>query len=173
MTDAVIAVAVLVGLLIGLPIVLLVILDKLTLPSKKGLQENSRRFVERLQAPDFPAVEKELGRPLPACVQALYANPEELLRGDFEVAAGSDAEPDRRWYVGFYRPADGESARASWAGLGKYFAFADDGCGNPYVIDPKDDDPAVLFFDHETGEFSPVCDHFSEFMSWARFEIKE
>ena len=43
---------------------------------------------------------------------------------------------------------------------------------NGYLIDPKEEDPAVLFHDHETGELSRVCDRFTEFMRWPRLEVK-
>ena len=43
------------------------------------------------------------------------------------AAGGEYATPEHRWYVAFYQPADGQSARDTWPGLQKYFAFADDG----------------------------------------------
>ncbi len=172
MSDKVITVVVIVGIFIGMPVALLLARDWFTRPSKKKIEEYSRQFTERLQHPDFPAVEKHFGRPLPTCVQALYADRQELLRGDFEVAAVRDAAPEHRWYVAFYQPADGQSAKDTWPGLEKYFAFADDGCGNGYLVDPKEEDPAVLFHDHETGELSGVCDRFTEFMRWPRMEVR-
>jgi hypothetical protein len=74
--------------------------------------------------------------------------------------------------VAYYQPADAETVRESWPGLEKYFAFANDGCGNEYLIKPGDDDPPVLFHDHETGELTRVSDHFSEFMQWPRLEAE-
>ncbi len=137
---------------------------------KEEASRYSRRCKERLQHPDFAAVERHFGHPLPACVQTLYANQQELMRGDFLVAASIDAAPETRWYIGFYMPADEESLRDAWPGLEKYFAFADDGSGDRYLIDPKEEDPPVLFHDHETGEISHVCDQFTEFMKWPRFK---
>ncbi len=138
----------------------------------KKMEAYSRQFTERLRHPDFLAVEEHFGHPLPPCVQALYANDQELLRVDFDVAAESDAASENRWYVAFYQPADGKSARESWPDLEKYFAFANDGCGNEYLIEPQDDDPPVMFHDHETGELSRVSNHFSEFMRWPRLEVE-
>jgi hypothetical protein len=43
-----------------------------------------------------------------------------------------------------------------------------EGCGNEYLIDPREDNPPVLFHDHETGELSRLCDRFSEFKDWPR-----
>jgi hypothetical protein len=171
-TDNAITVAVIIGIFVALPVALLLARDWFTRPSKKKMEEYSRQFLERLHHPDFAAVEKYFGRPLPACLQALYADRQEVLRGDFEVAAAPDAPPEDPWHVAFYQPADEQSARDAWPGLEKYFAFADDGCGNGYLIDPTDDDPPVLFHDHETGELSRVCERFTEFMRWPRLAMK-
>ncbi len=170
MTDTVMTVVVIIAIFIGVPVALLRVRDWFRRPSKKTIEEDSRRFTERLQHPDFAAVEKHFGHSLPACLQALYADRQELLRGPFEVAAVPDAKPDHRWHVAFYQPADGQSVREMWPGSENYFAFADDGCGNGYLVDPKDDDPPVLFHDHETGELSRVCDRFTEFMRWPRLD---
>jgi hypothetical protein len=171
MSGNVITVVVIIALFIGVPVAIVLARDWFTRPSKEKLEELSRQFTERLQHPDFPAVERHYGHPLPKAVQLLYADLEELLRADFETAAVPDAPAESRWYVAFYRPADGESARDTWPGLEKYFAFAEDGCGNGYLIDPTVDDPAVLFHDHETGEISRVCDRFTDFMRWPRWKL--
>ncbi len=175
MSDTLIAVVVIFGigiLSVAASVALLLIRDWFTSPSKQKLEEYSRRFIERLRHPDFVAVEEHFGHPLPSCIQSLYVDEEELLRGDFDVAAESDAASENRWYVAYYQPADAETVRESWPGLEKYFAFANDGCGNEYLIEPGDDDLPVLFHDHETGELSRVCDHFSEFMQWPRLEAE-
>lgn len=105
--------------------------------------------------------------------QALYDNREELLRTNFGVAPLPDAAPEHRWSIAFYCPADHEStSEETWPGLERYFAFADDGFGNGYLIDPRHADPAVLFHEHDTGELSRVCDRFTEFMTWPRFEAE-
>lgn len=171
MIDNVIAVVVIIGIgvvTLAVSIALLLLRDRLIQPAREELAEYSRQFTERLQNPDLPAVEEFFGNPLPPSVQLLYADREELSRHDFEVSAAPDADSARRWYVAFYQPADRESARETWPGLEQYFAFANDGCGNEYLIDPREDNPPVLFHDHETGELSRVCDHFSEFMEWPR-----
>lgn len=169
--DNVISVVVITGIglmTLAASIAWLRIRDRLIQPSRDKFAEYSRQFTERLENPDLPAVEELFGHPFPPSVQMLYANRRELLRQDFEVAAAPDADSARRWYLAFYQPADRESARETWPGLVKYFAFANDGCGNEYLIDPREDNPPVLFHDHETGELSRVCDHFSEFMAWPR-----
>ena len=173
MSDNVITVIVIVGLFVGLPVALLVGRDWLARPSRKKLEEYSRQFTQRLQAADLPALEKHFGCALPHAVRALYEDKQEVMRQDFEVAATAEAPEDGRWYLAFYQPADGQNVQDAWPGLEKYFAFADDGCGNGYLIDPKEADPPVLFHDHETGEMTRVCGRFSEFMKWPRLEVRD
>jgi hypothetical protein len=172
MNTTIILVVVLLGIFIGLPVALLLARDSLTRPSKKKIEAYSREFIQRLQHPDYAAVAKYFGRPLPECVRTLYANKEELMLSNFAVAASAAVPEEDRWYVSDYQPADGPSVQDAWPGLEKYFAFADDGAGNGYLIDPAESDPPVLFHDHETGELSRVSDRFTEFMRWPRFEVK-
>lgn len=133
--------------------------------------EHARRFRERLHNPNFELLEAHYACEFPAALKALYANAEELNRGDFEVAESPDASEDKRWYIAFYEPADAEALAHQWLGTEQYFEFANDGCGNGYMIDPSLPDPEVLFHDHETGEFTPVCDSLANFLSWPRIEI--
>jgi hypothetical protein len=135
------------------------------------MDEYSRRFKERLRQPNLDAVAKHFGCQLPRALVGLYQNQTELVRGDFQVAPSVDASKDERWYIGFYEPADAESLEDSWPGSEKYFLFANDGCGNDYLIDPALEDPPVKFHDHETGEISHVCDTLSQFMTWPRIEV--
>lgn len=173
MNDFAIAVILVFGLLIGLPVAMLCVRDWVTRPSKQQIDKAHTRFNERLRNPDLPAVEKHFGHPLPECLRSFYEDRQELLRGDFETAAIPNPAADDRWYVSFYQPADAESVESAWPGTEKYFAFANDGGGNDYLIDPKEQDPAVLFHDHETGDIQLVCEHFTEFMKWPRMTSNE
>jgi hypothetical protein len=173
MSDTIITIVVIAGIFVGLPVGILIVKDWLQRPSPEKLAEHTRRFTERLLHPDLPAIEKHFGGPLPRTIHDLYANTAELQRGDFEVAATATADEEDRWFIAFYQPADAESLRESWPGTESLFAFASDGAGNEYVIDPRGSDPSVRFHDHETGEFTPVCDRLSTFMNWPRLEVSE
>lgn len=163
---------VLVGLaaLIGLTFLIILTQHYFATPSKKQLQEYARGFLLRLQNPDFDAIEKHFGCPLPQVVRALYRDKTEIMRSDFFVAREVDSPEEDRWYIGFYQPADAKSLQERWPGTEQYFAFADNGCGDSYLVDPRQPDPPVFFHYHETGEIDPVCDHFTEFMDWPRLE---
>jgi len=157
---------------VALPLLVLLLRNWTVRAMKKDIAEASRKFNERLFHPDFAALEAHFKHSIPAGLRALYYNRQELERGDFLVAPSPDAPEDQRWFVAFYEPADEESLRDAWPGIGELFAFANDGCGNEYVVDPRLEDPPVRFYDHETGEFLPVCERVSEFMNWLRLEAK-
>ncbi len=173
MTDTIIAIIVIVVVFLGLPVGFLVLRDRLSQPTMEQMEESARQFNERLQTSDFAALEAHFGCPLPDCVRALYANAEELMRRRFEVAPSADLPEEERLFIAFYQPAYAIAAKESWPGIEKYFAFANDGFGNEYIIDPRELDPAILFHDHEDGEIMPICSHFTEFMRWPRFKEKE
>ena len=141
-------------------------------PSRDEIEEASRLFLQRLQSPDFAAVERHFGHPLPECLLALHADKQELMRSDFFVAKTETDAENECWEIAYYQPADEHSVRDASPDMEEYFAFAGDGCGNDYLIDPKQSDPAVLFCDHETGELTRVCNRFTEFMKWPRSRIK-
>lgn len=168
--DNVKVVLTLLGILVGLPIAILLIRDRLTRPSRKRMEEASRQFLERLKNPDLAAMEKHFGTSLPQCLKDLYADRAELLRADFLVAPTHDTPADERHYIAYYQPADAQAVKDAWNGLERYFTFADEGCGNGYLIDPKEADPAVHFHDHETGELTRICSRLSEFLRWPKFD---
>lgn len=174
MSDVILIVVVLLVSYVGIPVAIFFfvrhIRKSFRRPSQHEVEENSRQFLEQLQKPNFAALEQHFGHSFSTALKSLYANQKELLRGEFQVAESIDAEDDERWYIAFYLPANEETLKSMWPGLEKYFAFADDGCGDEFLVDPTLDDPPVLFHDHETGEIEKVCDQFSEFMAWPRRE---
>jgi hypothetical protein len=161
-----------VSLFVLLPVGILLFRNWATRMTRCELDKAAKQFTERLLHPNLAVLEAHFKHPMPAGIRALYANRQELERGDFIVARGPDAPEDARWYVAYYQPADEQGLQDAWPEVKELFAFADDGCGNEYVIDPKLEDPPVQFYDHETGEFSPVCDTLSDFMRWPRFDAE-
>lgn len=168
MSDAVLSMLFLLAILIGLPAGLLLLRDRWFGRSRSAVDEASQEFLRRLKSPDLEAVETHFGSPLPACVRELYSNQDELLRADFVVSPKPGAPRNQRWYIAYYNPADAESVRDGGKTDERLFAFANDGSGNEYLIDPTQADPEVRFLDHETGELAPVCERFTEFMRWPR-----
>jgi len=173
MKDAILLILAIIGIYVVLPVLILWLRDKIfdRPMTKEQMDEYSRRFRERLANPDFSALEEHFGHALPLPLKSLYANSEELNRdGDFEVVPPAGADATDPSYVAFYNPADAESLEHNFHDADAYFAFADDGCGNAYIIDPRETDPPVMFHDHETGEIEPVAPSLSGFLSWERRE---
>jgi hypothetical protein len=133
--------------------------------SKKELEEYSERFKERLQNPDFPALEKHYNCTFPQNVKDLYANKNDIMKGDFEVQVGA---PPQSFYVAYYMPADAEAIRDFMSDTKEYFAFANDGCGNDYLITPRDPTSEILLHDHETDELTHLGVNFAGFLSAPR-----
>jgi hypothetical protein len=125
------------AILLGLPLLIVWLNDKVfrRLPSKAQRAEFSRRFTDRLLHPDFDTVEAHFDCSMPEAVKCLYKNKEEVVRENFEVQ--SQAASDPNWYVAFYNPADAESLKDCWPDTRRFFAFASDGCGNDYLVDPR------------------------------------
>lgn len=137
-------------------------------PSSDQRDESSRRFEERMLNPDFAALEAHFSCAIPKEFKELYANKEELRRGDFELRTRNPNGSEHTWTVAFYQPADLESLRDVRSDCIELFAFANDGCGNVYLIDLREPDLQVLFHDHEDGEFTKVGLSLAEFVAAAR-----
>ena len=172
MEDAILTVIAILGIFVALPILILWLRDKVfNRPiTKEQVDEYSRRFQKRLANPDFAVLEQHFGCELPAPLRQLYANSDELARNDFEIVPPEGQNLTGPAYVAFYNPADAESLKHTFHDAGTYFAFADDGFGNAYLIDPRKPDPPVLFHDHETGAIEPVAPALSAFVKWERRE---
>lgn len=173
--DWVLAIMFLIGLFVVLPVVLLLIRDRIFFPrpTREQIEEHGRRFRERLRNPDFLSLEEHFGCRAPEALRRLHQDKDEVLRGDFLVVPPGAKEESEFHYVCYFCPVDADSIKDVLPGLEKYFAFADDGGGNGYLIDPTLDDPPVLYHDHESGEIEKVCDSLSEFLSWERREPEE
>ncbi|WP_013627115.1 SMI1/KNR4 family protein [Rubinisphaera brasiliensis] len=158
---------------IALPVAIICLFFGLLTRARQRSADYSRRFLQRLANPDFAFVERHFGCALPDRLKQLYADTEELNRSGFEIVPPKEQDDTEPVYVAFYEPADEESLKYRFHDGDTYFAFANDGCGNDYMIDPHEPDPPVLYHDHETGEVTPVAARFSEFMSWERREPKD
>ena len=120
--------------------------------------EYSKRFLARLQSPDYKVVEDHFGVELPSLLKEFYSSP--LINGDYVVFSDDGDE----WDIAYFQPIDEESTREGWPGMEPYLAIANDGCGNDYIIDPKSPPHAVKFHDHETGEIDPVSETLEGFI---------
>jgi hypothetical protein len=134
--------------------------------NKKAIRvETEESWRERFGDKDWEGLVKKYDCKVPDSLAALYAS-DLVDLNDVTLAPSLDAPEEKQWYVAFFMPVYAQSLEHTWDGCEKFFAFADDGCGNGYLIDPRIADPPVFFHDHECGTFNYVCDTLSEFITW-------
>lgn len=160
--------------LFGLGYAICKLFDWLHERSLKTNAEDAEQYLHQLTHPQPGELQAHYGHPLPAVLLSLYRDTAEIRRTDFEVAESeSDHQNENAWFIAFYNPLDIGSLKHTCFDSDQYFGFADDGCGNSYIVDPRLDDPAVIFHDHEDEGMTPVCDKLSNFINWPRFEVEE
>jgi hypothetical protein len=157
-----------VGTLLG-AVVLLYVRGVLRREQAKEGADQARavgRFTERLRSPDFAAFAAHYGCPPGSALRALLADGELLTASNLEIPV--PAQPEAAFVAWFY-PMDAEAlAEPAWPGSEGLHAIANDGAGNLLMIAPCEDDPAVVFFDHETSERAPLGVRLSELTALAR-----
>ena len=61
-----------------------------------------------------------------------------------------------------------ENMSIVWPGTEGFFPFANDGCGNRYILNPGEPDPVVYFYDHELHERESLNVSLSQFLATKR-----
>jgi hypothetical protein len=121
-------------------------------------------FKKRLAAPDLDGLERHLGHPIPASLRALYDDHELIMSFDILIAVPNPLEQDEECYIAWFEPGDAESLRDAWPGCEGLFPIANNGFGDQYLVDPRQPDPEVITYDHETGERRGLGVTLSEFL---------
>ena len=155
----------------------LAIWRKLTKGSpKEDKSEATEHFRKRQRNPDFEAFRRHYGCEPASAVKRLFDDPE-LFQNDrdmFEIAVPSEAGQEKRWFVAWIEALDDEHLKGScWPGTEGYYAFANNGAGDRYLIDPKQEDPEVIYYEHETRKKKPVGVTLSQFVSAKRIYDEE
>jgi len=147
---------------------LLFLNDRLFRRSKPKKEAAARVYENRLLNPDIAGLEKHFGHALPAGLKDLFKNQAEVLRENFTVSRiGMDGK-GQSWDIAFYEPLDLEHVNEAWPDMKEVIEFANDGCGNGFTVDPRLDDPPVMFYDHETAEWEQVAKNLAEFLAMKR-----
>jgi hypothetical protein len=74
--------------------------------------------------------------------------------------------PDFDLFRRRFEPVDAEHLNGVvWPGTEGYYAFANNGAGDKYLIDPRQSDPDVIYYEHETGKTRPVGATLSRFIT--------
>lgn len=129
--------------------------------------------VARVRSPQWERVEAVLGRPIPAMLRALYADPELTASSHlliFDPARG--AERANAWWVGQFSPADEEALGPKLESVPPgAFAFASNEYGDPYYIRlgelPDGDGPVFVHY-HDGGNTEFVAPSLRTFLAWPR-----
>ena len=128
------------------------------------------RFRQRQVKPDFQAFERHFGYGPPGPLRDLFSEPALFTedRDMFTVVLKTGALPTR-WFVAWIEPMDKEHLAAQpWPGTEGLYPFADNGAGDRYLIDPRNPDPDVLYYEHETGKTKAVGVKLSMFLAAER-----
>ena len=127
-------------------------------------QEQRTKFEHRQLNPDYAAFASHYGCEPPPPLRRLYEDRQNVLDENFDVVLS----PRDIHFIAWFEPMDGQE----WPDVEGFYSFANDGCGNPFLIDPRDSDPEVFFRDHEIGERESLGVRLSEFLAAKRLRRK-
>lgn len=92
----------------------------------------------------------------------------------FSVQFPSDGNSETGWFVAWIEPLDDEHlSQRPWPGTEGFYAFANDGSGDQYLISPNESDPEVIYYEHDTGNKQRMRVRLSEFVSAPRVYDEE
>ena len=169
------------ALFLGLPILILLIVDKFRYPKKKLSQEKSeaerKAWFDRLLRPDFEEVERICGGAIPKRLKLAYETSDLILVQDVEFTPhGKDSERHFYWIWEFVpMDADGQSHTTDLSEFGKGCCFAGDDMGNYYwvpVSETPQDDAPVFFACHDPYGNEKVANSLGEFFSWLEASVQ-
>lgn len=133
-------------------------------------------FRQRQRNPDFEAFRRHLSCEPPQSLKSLFAEPEFFANDKdmFEIEVPSSSGQSKRWFIAWIEALDEEHLKSgNWPGTEGFYAFANNGAGDQYLIDPKRVDPEVFYYEHETGKKKPVGVSLSQFVSAKRIYDEE
>lgn len=154
-----------------LAVFLLSLVDRYRYPqlSRKERERIQQELKDRLLNPDFESVEKHFEHSIPAALRSLYEDRDAILQMEFSTAKDAGVNERGRFYISSFEPMDMKNVNNSYIACEKYFCFANDGCGNSYMVDPGLSDPPVMFHNFEELKIEAVGSSLSEFLSWPKF----
>ena len=131
------------------------------------------QHVARVRSPKWERIEAALGRPVPAVLRELYADPELTASSDLLVFdPGRSAERGDAWWVGKFTPADEEALEPELESIPPgAFSFATNEYGDPYYIrlgGLPDGDGPVFVHHHDGGDTELVAPSLGAFLAWPR-----
>jgi hypothetical protein len=165
------------ALMIGLGTAMVAVLQWLiSRGDRKRRQESvafGERFRRRLESPDLAGLERHLGHPPSASLRALYADRDLVMSDDIVISVPNPLQGSKESYIAWFEPADAETLAITWPGCEGLFPFADNGAGDRFLVDPRDSDPEVIYYLHETGEKRALGVSLSAFLAAPRRPLSE
>ena len=158
--------------------VIVMVRERLARPREPTENEQRARheaWVAKLTAPDWPAVETRLGRPVPRVLRELYADQNLIASGDFTIRDPNRPGEDGEWNVASFHPASGDSVGPTGFGVPEgALLLATTGVGDEYyvLIDRDEDDtgPVYLYY-HDGDDLAHVADSLRRLLSWPRSSV--
>ena len=110
------------------------------------MNNDDAEHLTQLLRPDFAAVERHFGHPVPEALRRLYSDAQELARPPFRVVVERAGSEPSGIFVQTYTPID-HNTLLPFAGFERFIEFADNGSGDVmYFIDPTESDPEVCVY---------------------------
>src|SRR5438552_8882217 len=124
--------------------------------AKVHRREDSRRYEQSLDNPAFDVLEQHFKHPLPASLKKLYSNKDLIHKTDILVAVPNPIEKEKECHIAFFEPATAPHAASPSPSCEGLFAFANNGAGDQFLVDPRQADPEVIYYLHDTGEKNAI-----------------
>ena len=137
-------------------------------PSEVDIKEHNERFRTRQLNPDSEAFRQKYGVNPPESLKELYRRTE-IFSPDWDSLKSvvtDETGMERTFYFAWIEPMDKEFLnKPPWPGTEGCFSFANDGAGDQYLIDPKQTDPEVFYYQHESARKTGTGVKLSQFAS--------
>jgi hypothetical protein len=168
MIDAIAAIISIIALLIGLPVLILRLRDRIANAlrarrnSPENLAANRRNYEQRILRPDWEFYERHLERPVPPVLRELYTERELITAQGFDY---SDSER-----ISTFGPLDVEGSLDTQPLLGfDAVAIATNEFGDPIYLRPGFSEPDIVYITHHDGGDTEIfAESVSEFLDRLR-----
>jgi hypothetical protein len=143
--------------------------------SPEQLEAEQQALIRQLRQPEWPAIERALGRPVPAVLKKLYEDPEWMSGEEFRVINPYESvDPNDNFSRIALTPATPESLARLESIDVNVFEFATDEFGNPYgvaLFEQPDGDGAVYLHMLDGDAVLRIADSLADLRRWPRQRV--
>ena len=131
-------------------------------------------FERRQSSPNLAEVEEHLGHALPRSLHALYQDKALALSSDLLIGVPNPATDEKECYVAWFEPGDLKNYTSDpWPGCEGLFRIGNNGAGDQFLVDPREDDPEVIYYLHESAHKRPIGTRLSGFITAPRRPVPD